>query len=111
MSQLIPGNGKTAETNGVEFSRLCFVQCYDAEINILMQILNVSRAAESGQSCERPQASLSVVIITDQIDIDFETVQAPAAAPGSVPTAAVSLKIRNAWTDLQPGSFLLQFGL
>lgn len=55
---------------------------------------------------------LSALMITDQIDIDFETVQAPAAAPGSVPTAAaVSLKIRNAWADLQPGSFLLQFGL
>lgn len=58
---------------------------------------------------------LSVVIIADQIDIDFETVQAPAAAPGSVPTtaaaAAASLKSRNAWTDFQPGSFLLQFGL
>lgn len=62
--------------------------------------------SEPGQSCER-RGLLSVLIITLQIDIDVSTVQAPAAAPGSVPTA---LRVRNTSTDLQPGAFPSQFG-
>lgn len=42
-----------------------------------------------------PAGLLSVVIIPLQIDIDLSTAQTPAAAPGSVGTAAASLKIRS----------------